>query len=72
MFTTQFVTTPEIVCTINDLLFPIFLFCLIFGLLCYLTYDYEQNQISEELNSKSDGVEVTRMQSEAETIQAFK
>ena len=72
MFTTQFVTTPEIVCTINDLLFPVFLFCLIFGLLCYLTYDYEQHQISEEIDSKFDCAEVTRMQSESERIQAIK
>ena len=62
MFTTQFVTTPEIVCTINYLLFPVFLFCLIFGLLGYLTYDYEQHQKSEEIDSKSDCAKVTRMQ----------
>ena len=72
MFTTQFVTTPEIVCTINDLLFPVFLFCLIFGLLCYLTYDYEQHYKSEEIDYLSDCVEVTRMQSESERIQAIK
>ncbi|MBE9212870.1 hypothetical protein IQ247_09215 [Plectonema cf. radiosum LEGE 06105] len=72
MFTTQFITTPEIVCTINDLLFPIFLFCFIFGLLCYLTYDYEQHEISEEIDSKSDCVEVTKMQSESEIIPAIK
>ncbi len=72
MFTNRFVTTPEIVCTINDLLFPLFLFCLIFGLLCYLTYDYEQHQKSEEIDSKFDCVEVTRMQSESEIIQAIK
>ena len=72
MFTTQFVTTPEIVCTINDLLFPVFLFCLIFGLLCYLTYDYEQHHKSEKINGKSDCAEVTRMQSKSERIQAIK
>ncbi|NJO59299.1 MAG: hypothetical protein HC836_13590 [Richelia sp. RM2_1_2] len=72
MFTTQFVTTPEIVSTINDLLFPIFLFCLIFGLLCYLTYDYEQHLISEEIDSKFDCVEVTKMQSESKKIQLIK
>ena len=72
MFTTQFITTPEIVCTINDLLFPIFLFCLIFGLLCYLTYDYEQHHKSEEIDSKSDCVDFARMQSESVKIQLIK
>lgn len=70
MFTTQFITTPEIVCNINDLLFPVFLFCLIFGLLCYLTYDYEQHEISMEIHSKSDSVCVQEIQSESEVIQA--
>ncbi len=71
MFNTQFVTTPEIVCTINDLLFPVFLFCCVFGLLCYLTYDYEQHQISMEIHSKFDGVCVQEMQYESEIIQAI-
>ena len=69
MFTTQFITTPEIVCTINDLLFPIFLFCLIFGLLCYLTYDCEQHLTAD---CKLDWVEVTNIQSESEIIQLIK
>lgn len=72
MFTTQFVTTPEIVCTINDLLFPVFLFCLIFGCLCYLNYDYEQHHKSSEIDSKSDCVEVTKMQSESKISQVIK
>ena len=72
MFTTQFITTPAIVCTINDFLFPIFLFCLIFGCLCYLTYDYEQHHKSEEIDSKSDCIEVTKMQSESKIIQLIK
>ena len=71
MFTTQFVTTPEIVCTINDLLFPIFLFCLIFGCLCYLNYDYEQHHKSSEIDSKSDSVCVQETESESEVIQAM-
>ncbi|MEO1373108.1 MAG: hypothetical protein AAFW70_02035 [Cyanobacteria bacterium J06635_10] len=65
MFNTQFVTTPEIVCTINDFLFPVFLFCLIFGLLCYLIYDYEQHQILMEIHNKPDGICVQKMQSES-------
>ena len=72
MFTTQFITTPEIVCTINDFLFPIFLFCLIFGCLCYLNYDYEQHHKSEEIDSKSDCIEVTKMQSESKISQVIK
>ena len=71
MFNTQFVTTPEIVSTINDLLFPIFLFCLIFGFLCYLTYDYEQYEISMEIHSKSGSVCVQETESESEVIQAM-
>ncbi|NJN12584.1 MAG: hypothetical protein HC815_33360 [Richelia sp. RM1_1_1] len=69
MFNTQFVTTPEIVSTINDLLFPIFLFYCVFGLLCYLTYDCEQHLTAD---CKLDWVEVTNIQSESEIIQQIK
>ena len=71
MFTTQFITTPEIVSIINDFLFPMFLFCCVFGLLCYLTYDYEEHDIWMEIHSKSDGICVQEMQSESEIIQVI-
>ena len=50
----------------------IFLFCFIFGLLCYLTYDYEQHHKSEEIDSKSDCVDFAIMQSESVKIQLIK
>ena len=44
----------------------------IFGCLCYLSYDYEQHHKSEEIDSKSDCVEVTKMQSESKISQVIK